>query len=262
MSGARTQPDDPTSSRICLGDSENISALLMTLLGLDDRSDSAVGAIAMALGLDVIEGRLAPGADLNSVELARRFTTSRTPVREALRLLEKEHLVEMPARRRPRVAPIEAKPAAEIYRVRAALVGLLSELICERVTDDELAELRERYATMREAADAGDVDAYFWANVWFGERTVEIAGDDTLRQILASLGVRVLRLRHLSMSMPNRLAQSVDDRGRLLRAYEERDAELAAALHRSIILGALHALERFHWGSRKVPPAIPGGRSA
>ena len=249
------------------GSDGSASELLSRLLGLDERVDSLVGRIAEELGRDIIEGRLEPGDDLNSVNLAQRFNTSRTPVREALMLLEKQGLVEMPARRRPRVASVEPGPVREIYRVRAALVGLVSELICENATDEELHELWASYGAMRAAADAGDVDAYFWANVRFNDRTTEIARDATLKRILESLGLRVLQLRHLSMSAPARLTQYADDHGRLLRAYDDRDVELASALHRSIIVGALRALEETGWGggadrtssaSEPGPPAASG----
>jgi DNA-binding GntR family transcriptional regulator len=223
------------------------SSLLVRLLGTEDRHGSLVGVIAAEVGQEIVEGRLEPGADLNSVELARRFGTSRTPVREALLLLEKQGLVEIPARRRPRVAGIELEPVREIYELRALLLARVAELVCANATDGQLAELRELYGRMREAADEGDVDRYFWANVAFSERSTEIAGNATLQRILDSLGLRVLQLRHLSMSLPARLRRSASDQGRLLRAYEERDAPLAAALSSSIVLAALQAIERSGW---------------
>ena len=229
------RPLQPPAETAAPPPESSASELLGRLLRLDERPNSLVGRIAEQIGRDIIEGRLRPGDDLNSVDLAERFSTSRTPVREALMLLEKEGLVEIRARRRPRVASVEPGPVHEIYRIRAALSGVVSELICANATDDELRELRGRYAVMCAAADARDVDAYFWANVRFNDRATEIAGDATLKRILESLGLRVLQLRHLSMSAPSRLAQSADDHGRLLQAYEERDVELASALHRSII---------------------------
>jgi DNA-binding GntR family transcriptional regulator len=233
------------------------SEILARLLRIEDDNSSLVGRIAQEVGRDIIEGRLQPGDQVNSVELAQRFSTSRTPVREALLLLEKEGLVEIPARRRPRVASVDLEPVREIYRVRGALVQLVSELICTNATDEQIQELRERFAFMRAAAEARDVDAYFWANVAFNDRATEIAGDRTLRRILDSLGLRVLQLRHLSMSVPSRMAQSVQDHDRLLKAYEERDVELAKSLHRSIILGALRAIERSGWEGNHAPGA-PG----
>ena len=226
------------------------SSLLTRLLKTEERRDSLVGVIAEQVGREIVEGRLPPGSDLNSVELARRFGTSRTPVREALMLLEKEGLVEIPARRRPRVAGIAITPVREIYQLRALLLGRVSELVCANVADENLEELGQLYARMREAADQADLDRYFWANVAFSDRSIQIAGNATLQRILDSLGLRVLQLRHLSMSLPSRLTQSADDQGRLLRAYEERDAPLAAVLSSSIVLSALRAIEHSGWTGR------------
>lgn len=232
--------------------------LLARLLRVDEHNNSLVVRIAEEVGWDIIGGSLLPGNDLNSVDLARRFNTSRTPVREALMLLEKEGLVEIRARRRPRVAAVELGPVREIYRIRAALNAVVSELICANATDEGLRELRERFAAMRAAADAGDVDAYFWANVRFNERATELAGDATLKRILDSLGLRVLQLRHLSMSAPSRLTQSANDHERLLQAYEDRDVELASALNRSIILNALRAIEKMGWSGPTKAAAEAG----
>jgi DNA-binding GntR family transcriptional regulator len=216
-------------------------------LNLDTRGDSLVAVIAEWVGRNIIEGRLRPGDDLNSVELARHFSCSRTPVREALMLLEKEGLVEIPARRRPRVASIRIEQVREIYRLRAALMAETAHLVIQIASDAEIGELRQVYNAMRARADVGDLDGYFWANVDFQTRTVELTRDSTLARIINSLGLRVLQLRHFSMSLQSRMAQSADDHGRIIRAYEERDPELAAALHRSVIKSALKAIEQSGW---------------
>lgn len=215
-----------------------------TLLRLDDRGESRVAKIAEWVGRGIIEGRLSPGDDLNSVELARRFDTSRTPVREALLLLEKEGLVEIQARRRPRVAQAGLDQIREIYLVRANLHALVAELVASTANEEQLTDLRTLLAAMESAAQDEDLDRYFWANVAFHERTAEVAANTALKRILDSLGLRVLQLRHHSMSRPQRLGESIEDHRRLLRAFQERDASLAGPLARSLVLGGLAALER------------------
>ena len=74
---------------------------LARMLNLHERREPLVVQVATWVGLGIIEGRLRPGQDLNSVDLSHRFNSSRTPVREALMLLEQEGLVEIRARRRP-----------------------------------------------------------------------------------------------------------------------------------------------------------------
>lgn len=216
---------------------------LARLLRLDDRRDSLVATISEWVGRGIIEGRLRPDDDLNSVELARRFNTSRTPVREALMLLEKEGLVEVLARRRPRVAHTTLDMVREIYAIRANLHGLVAERVATLVDERGLTELRALVETMGAAAEEQDVDRYFWSNVAFHERAAEAANNPTLQRILDSLGLRVLQLRHRTMSLPNRMLQSIEDHRRLVRAFQEHDTVLANALARSIVLGALSALE-------------------
>ncbi|MEU1177916.1 GntR family transcriptional regulator [Streptomyces sp. NPDC005820] len=217
--------------------------VLERLLRLRDRREPLVAQIAEWVGAGIIEGRLEPGQDLNSVDLSRRFDTSRTPVREALMLLEQEGLVEMKARRRPRVAAPSPQDIRDIYQVRKNLLSMLAALLVERAGDEEIAELRTRVERMRKLADDGDVDGYFWSHVTLQERMTEIVGNATLKQILDSLALRTLMLRHLSLTRAGRLAYSVDDQERLLQAVEERDGELAAALIAGATVRAQRAVE-------------------
>lgn len=217
--------------------------MLQRLLRLRDRREPLVGQIAEWVGAGIIEGRLQPGEDLNSVDLARRFTTSRTPVREALMLLEQEGLVELKARRRPRVAAPSLQDIRDIYQVRRRLLAMLAGLLVERASDADLRELRTRVQRMRALADDGDVDGYFWGHVHLQERMTEIVGNGTLKEILDSLALRTLMLRHLSLTRPGRLAYSIDDQERLLQACEERDGELASALIAGATVRALAAVE-------------------
>ncbi len=242
------KPTDPTGSELPLpaadiGNNSASSDPLMRVLRLDDRGDSRVAAISDWIGRGIIEGRLGAGDDLNSVDLAKRFDTSRTPVREALLLLEKEGLVEIPPRRRPRVARTTPTQIREIYTVRATLLGLVAERVAATISPEQLDELRALVDTMSAAAAERDLNRYFWTNVTFHDRTSEIADNQTLTRILDSLGLRVLALRHHSMSLPHRIDESIQDHRRLLRAFGEHDIALAGALNRSLVLAALAALE-------------------
>ena len=213
--------------------------------------DSLVGKIAEWIGSAIIEGRLRPGDDLNSVTLSHRFQTSRTPVREALMILEKEGLVTVPPRRRPYVAHVNLREVREIYQVRAHLYMLVSELIVAQASDEALDTLRTQQARLEEAASADDRDAYFWRNLSFRATEAEICGNAQLWRLLDSLGLRTLQARHQSLSYPGRMELSVRDHARLLHAYEERDAPLAIALTRTLVLGGLAAIEATGWVARK-----------
>jgi len=204
---------------------------------------SRVGKIVDWVARGIIEGRLQPGADLNSVDLAKRFAVSRTPVREALFVLSREKLVDWSPHRRPRVSVVRIEDVRELYQLRAILYGQVSLAIVERATDSDIKALRRAHGPLAKAAASGDVDGYFWANVAFRDEELRICSNDIFREVLDLLRMRTHRLRHLSTSLPGRLQHSCADHQRLCDAYAERDGSLAAALNRSIVLSALKAIE-------------------
>ncbi|MDN3351219.1 GntR family transcriptional regulator [Actinomadura sp. DC4] len=221
--------------------------MLAALLREGRPNTSLVDHIVEDVAMQIILAKLPPGADLNSVDLARRYGSSRTPVREALLTLEREGLVEIPARRRPRVALVTLEQVRDIYQVRASLHGLVSELIVREAKDESLAVLAERQEELRADAERGDVDAYFWHNVAFRQAEAEITGNRQLIRTLGSLGLRTLQLRHLSLSFPGRLKRSLDDHDRLMMAYADRDTALAVAITKSIINAGFRAIETSGW---------------
>jgi DNA-binding GntR family transcriptional regulator len=211
---------------------------------------SLVSRIACEIGAEIVESILCPGADLNSVDLAKRYATSRTPIREALMLLEKEGLVAIPPRRRPRVADLPIEDIREIYRVRAALFEAVAIEVVEKATPSDFVLLREFLAKMSRAHMEGDVTTFLWANVDFYNVFTTIARNRTAKRMIDSLLLRTLRFRRLSLSQPHRMDKSMANHNQLLDACEERDAGLAAALIRSNHLHALTALESCLGGKR------------
>jgi DNA-binding GntR family transcriptional regulator len=205
--------------------------------------ESLVSCIACDVGAEILEGIRNPGDDLNSVELSRTYSTSRTPVREALMLLEKEGLVEVPPRRRPRVMRLSIIEIREIYRVRAALLELIAGDVARKISHEDVLGLMHRVDEMTRAHDRGDLSGYVWANVEFHDRNTQLADNRTAKRIIDSLLLRTLPLRRLSLSQDGRLQESLADHVNLVRAYEKRDPYLAAALIHSNHMNALATLE-------------------
>lgn len=210
----------------------------------EDGESPRVGEIVDWVARGIIEGRLSPGDDLNSVDLAKRFNVSRTPVREALFVLSREGLVDWSPRRRPRVSALKLVDVREIYQLRAILYAQVSTAIAERATDADIEALWRAHGHLAEAAAQGDVDGYFWANVAFRDEELRVCGNGIFKEVLDSMRMRTNRLRRLSTSLPGRLQRSCSDHQRLCEAYAERDGVLAAALNRSIVFSALQAIEQ------------------
>lgn len=199
--------------------------------------------VAAAVAKEIIEGKLQPLADLNSVDLAKRFGTSRSPVREALIALNREGLVILEPRRRPRVASISLADAHEVYVVRATLYALVARQFVERHTSADLDELHKYQRELEAAAIESDLDRYHWNNVLFRETELVATRNDILKATLDSVALRAMMLRRRSIAVQERLSSSVSDHGRLIQAYEEGDVDTAIAISQRLVYRGLDALE-------------------
>lgn len=192
--------------------------------------------------IDIIEGRLVPGDSVNSVELAKRFGTSRTPVREALAALERQGVVIVPLRRRPYVAPVTLKQVQDVYALRASLFTLVSELIVETAPKARIAELWKWQAALEDDLNRDSVEDFFWHSVGFRLIEAELAANDDLSRCIGMLGVRTLQFRRLGLTRPGRLRQALDDYRRLLVAYEDSDKMTAVSITRSLIMSGYQTI--------------------
>lgn len=235
--------------------------VILKVIGVHDERASLVTDIAADVGAEIIEEVIQPGHDLNSVELARRYDTSRTPIREALMLLEKEGLVDIPPRRRPRAKVQDVKTVREIYRTRATLLELIASDVALKASEADIAKLRAQVNLLEQHAETNDVRAYMWANIEFYDLNSDASGNMTAKRIVESLLLRTIGLRRWSLSQPGRLAESVDDHQRVVRAYEQRDAHLASAIMRSNHMTALKNIEH-RFQQQTKPPVGVGRRTA
>jgi DNA-binding GntR family transcriptional regulator len=217
--------------------------VILRIVGVYDDRASLVTEIAADVGAEIIEEVIPPGHDLNSVELARRYNTSRTPIREALMLLEKEGLVDIPPRRRPRAKVLDVKTIRDIYRTRATLLEFVASDVALQAPAADIAKLRAQLDLLERLGAANDVRAYMWANIEFYDLNSDASGNMTAKRIVESLLLRTIALRRWSLSLPGRLEASLDDHRRLVRAYEQRDPLLAAAIVRSNHMTALKNIE-------------------
>lgn len=205
---------------------------------------SLVAQIASEIGAEIVEAVIPQGHDLNTVELARRYHTSRTPVREALILLENEGLVDIPPRRRPRAHVHTMTEVSEIYRTRTVLFELMAIDLAKKATDDHVAVLEAIIERMRAAAAIDDVIAFSWLSVEFHDKDTRASGNMTAKRIHDSLLLRTLAIRRLSLALPGRMAKSLEDHTQLVKAYVNHDSNLAGAILRANHTAALAALER------------------
>ena len=179
--------------------------------------------IAARLSERITAGVYAPGRRVMEQEVSAEFSVSRGPVREALRLLEREGLVTILPRRGAQVTQLSIAEVREIFDIRAALNGLRDRQIAESAGRGEvlpaLEQGVERLARLAPApADADEyVETVFELNRLLNDSTP----NRRLRAILASLAQQTLRYSRLGLSSPQRRQQSVGNWRRLVKAVRE-----------------------------------------
>lgn len=201
-----------------------------------------VDEVVRVLTVRIIHGELPPNTRLIEENLAQEFGISRPPIRESFRALEREGLVTITPRKGVRVKAIESREVEEIYECRSALSSLAVRLASQRMNPRTADTLGQIVREMFEAARDQDLDTYVSLNIAFHDLVGVAAGNETLRNLIRSLGTRVWRFRYLSLSPPHRMQRSAELHEELLGALVVGDGERAETLGRRIIEEAHIAL--------------------
>ena len=184
--------------------------------------------MAEVLEQDIIFGRMAPDTRVTEEDIAERFGVSRSPIRESIRLLERDGLVIRTERRSARVSPMSLRDLDEVYMCRLPLEGIAAAEAALRHTAADLVRLQGGVATLREALHGGDIAAYFQANVAFTEAVHSAADNTTLRRLLAGIGKQALRYRFFAYrTSPKLMSISLEGSRGLVDAIKRRDQEAA-----------------------------------
>jgi DNA-binding GntR family transcriptional regulator len=191
--------------------------------------------IAAALRRLIITGRLAPGSRINESELASTYHISRSPIREALRILQQEGLVVMEPRRGAFVRRLTEVEVAEVYDVKAMLEGHATALAARRIDTPGLDALSACVERMGHDATRPDPAGYIERTREFHDLIVRASANRTLAGLYHALDQQIHWLRSLSLSRPGRIAQSLADHRAILDAIANRDEPRAERLAREHI---------------------------
>jgi DNA-binding GntR family transcriptional regulator len=181
----------------------------------------------------IVQGELAPGVKLNERVLCARLRTSRTPVREAIKYLASEGLVELLPNRGAIVTPITATTVREMFALLGALEALAGELACVNVSDADIAEIRALHYQMLAHHARGELAPYFRCNQQIHLRLVECAGNVTLANTYRALNGHVRRARYMANLSRERWDHAVEEHEKILDALIRRDSALLPLLLRS-----------------------------
>jgi GntR family transcriptional regulator, trigonelline degradation regulator len=172
----------------------------------------------------IVQGRFKPGERLIERELCALMGVSRTPLREALRELESEGLIDNLPNKGPIVATISIVQAENIYAVRAVLEGLAAKQFTERATKEQIQRLDNAVERIGKVYADFSPERFLDAKVQFYECLFEGAANDVAQQALRALHVRISQLRVYSLSKPQRSANSLTELRTLIARIREGNA--------------------------------------
>lgn len=207
--------------------------------GLNLRSRALYLDVAEWLRQQIFAGQLEPGAWIDEVALTRTLGISRTPLREALKVLAAEGLITMKMRRGAYVTEVSEQDLREVYHLLAVLEADAAADSATHASDAELSELRDLHAQLTTAVD--DREAFFAINEAFHTRLLGIAPNRWRQQVVADLR-KVMKLnRRQSLLKTGRIAQSLAEHQAIVSALLARDAEQAAQAMRTHFANGLQA---------------------
>lgn len=183
----------------------------------------------------ILSGELEPRARINEGELTERFGISRTPLREAIKILATEGLLELLPNRGARVASLSQAEIEEMIEVIAGLEATAADLACRSITDAEIAGIERDHAAMVAAWKAGEEGAYFGLNRAIHDAIMAASRNATLAGIYASLSGRIQRSRYSVHQTPDQWSRAVAEHERMIAFLHARDGEALAVLMRAHI---------------------------
>ncbi|MDP3700777.1 MAG: GntR family transcriptional regulator [Hylemonella sp.] len=193
------------------------------------------GQVTQRLRQLLVEGRIAPGAKLNERELCEQMKVSRTPLREAIKTLAAEGLVELLPNRGAIAVALSEADILNTFEVMAGLEGLSGELAAQRITAEELAEIQAMHYEMKAAYTRHDLSSYYRLNAAIHRAFNAAAKNPVLTATYTQVNARLQALRFRSNQDGEKWARAMQEHDRMIEALQQRDgaalrAELVAHL--------------------------------
>ena len=180
--------------------------------------------VAAHLRTMLIEGQIAPGAKLNERELCERLHVSRTPLREAIKALASEGLVDLLPNRGAVAVRLDETDVMHAFELLATLEGMSGELAAQRIGDPELTEIRAMHYEMRAAYERRDLSAYYRFNARIHRAINEAAQNPLLATTYRTVNARVQSLRFRTNQNEKKWKLAMKEHEAMIDALAERDA--------------------------------------
>jgi DNA-binding GntR family transcriptional regulator len=193
--------------------------------------------VAQRLRELILAGDLEPRERINEIELCEKFGISRTPLREALKILATEGLLELLPNRGARVGSVSQSEIDEMIEVVAALEATAGELAAVKASEAEIEEIEARTLAMAKAHERRDETVYFTLNREIHDLIMGSARNSTLAGIYNNLSSRIQRMRYTAHKTPEQWQRAMDEHHRMAQLLRARDGEALGKLMREHLRG-------------------------
>ncbi|HEY0383677.1 MAG TPA: GntR family transcriptional regulator [Candidatus Elarobacter sp.] len=203
----------------------------------------------------ILSGELSPGTPVIEAEVATRLGASRTPVREALRRLEAEGLLDSRGLRGSVVRALKSDEVECVFEIREALESLAARRAARTLREPELRKLEHHVESMRTSVD--DADELQRHDTAFHDTILAAANGERLKKMLTDLREELIASRYLSLSDPDRRRATIAEHDGILAALRARDEDAAATRTATHIANARAAVLRLTAAAAKAGPQAP-----
>ncbi len=204
----------------------------------------------------IFAGELSPGVFVDEIRLCEQLAISRTPLREALKVLTAEGLIRHEPRRGCFVNQVTEQDLDEIFPVIALLEGRCAFEAAQQATDADIAALKSLHTQLQDSALKGRIEDYYAANYAIHEAIIAIAGNKWLDQVIGDLR-KILKLARLQqLNAPGRLSQSLSEHMAIFEALKARDATGAESAMRTHLTRQREALRQLALQSKSRITAV------
>jgi len=200
--------------------------------------------VAERLRTRIYAHELVPGTWVDEQKLAEEYGISRTPMREALKVLASEGLVQLKPRRGCYVTELSEEDLDEIFPVMALLEGRVAYEATIKASDKNLDTLEAIHNRLEKHAKQSNIDGFFEANQDFHHELQQLAGNRWLQKAIEDLRIVVRLTRRDSLRLDGRVAQSLEEHRAILAAIQKRDATEAGRLMHDHLLSGRMALAK------------------
>lgn len=169
---------------------------------------------------------------------------SRQPIREALRILELENLINIVPRKGAYVSKISLKKMKEIYDIRAMIEGFAARLAVYHLSEQDFSQIKSLFDLMSEAVQKSDFEKVIKHNLSFHEEIINLSRNDTLIKVYGSVVLPVRRYQKMGLSLPSSWALSLNEHRDILEALASHDAEQVEKMCRRHVLKAKDRLAK------------------